>query len=224
MLVLKGIGLSVEEGEAVCVIGANGAGKTTLLHSITGIKPVKSGEILFHGRQIHQLSPVQIVRSGISLVPEGRKIFAPLTVRENLMMGGYLKIKQGGKGVIEKDLDYVTKIFPILREREKQLGGELSGGEQQMLSIARALISQPKLLLLDEPSMGIAPIIVKEIFNVLQGLKAQRTTLLLVEQNSRIALKLSDRGYVLERGKVVAEGSREKLMGDEAIKKAYLGT
>lgn len=223
MQVLKGLTLSIQEGEAVCVIGPNGAGKTTLMHSICGTMPVKNGRVLFREKEIHRLNPGAIVRMGISLVPEGRKIFGPLSVKENLMMGAYVRLRCEKKEEIQKDLEDIYRIFPILKEREKQLAGMLSGGEQQMLSIARSLMSRPKLLLLDEPSMGLAPIIVREIFSVLERLKQQKTTILLVEQNARIALQMCDRGYILEQGELVAEGQSQELLNDEAINRAYLG-
>jgi len=223
MPALRDVSIRLEEGEVVCVIGSNGAGKTTLLHSICGITPIRIGVILFDNETIHRLRPASIVRKGISLVPEGRKIFVPLTVKENLAMGAFVRLGKDGKEEIRKHTESILKTFPILNERQNQLAGELSGGEQQMLAIGRALMSKPKLLLLDEPSMGLAPIIVKEIFKILERLKNEKTTLLLVEQNARMALKLSDRGYVLERGGVAVEGKREELLRDDAIKKAYLG-
>jgi branched-chain amino acid transport system ATP-binding protein len=223
MQALKDISIKLEEGEVVCVIGANGAGKTTLLHSICGIMSIKIGRILFNDEPIHRLKPASIVRKGISLVPEGRRIFGPLTVKENLAMGAFIRFGKDRREGVRKDIESIFKTFRILDERQNQLAGELSGGEQQMLAIGRALMSKPKLLLLDEPSMGLAPIVVKEIFKVLERLKKERTTLLLVEQNARIALQLCDRGYVLERGGVVSEGSHEELLRDDGIKKAYLG-
>jgi len=223
MPALRGITLRVQEGEMVCVIGSNGAGKTTLLHSICGATPIKEGSIVFQEEKIHRLSPEKIVQRGVSLVPEGRRVFGPLSVRENLLMGAYVRLKRKKRKTISKDLKNVFDVFPILEKREKQFAGQLSGGEQQMLAIARALMSEPKLLMLDEPSMGLAPLFVKEILNVLDRLRNLKTTLLLVEQNARIALQLSDRGYVLERGQIAAQGKREQLLKDEAIKKAYLG-
>jgi len=207
----------------VCVIGSNGAGKTTLLHSICGVTPIKDGCIVFQGERIHRLNPEAIVQRGISLVPEGRRVFSPLSVKENLLMGAYVRLRHEKWERINRDLRDVFDIFPILEKREGQLAGQLSGGEQQMLAIARALMSQPRLLMLDEPSMGLAPLFVKEILNVLDRLRNLKTTLLLVEQNARIALQLSDRGYVLERGEIAAQGERELLLKDEAIKRAYLG-
>jgi branched-chain amino acid transport system ATP-binding protein len=223
MPALREVSLETQESEFVCVIGPNGAGKTTLLHSICGVTPIRNGRIVFMDEVIHRLNAGNIVSKGISLVPEGRRVFAPLTVNENLMMGAYTRLRRENKEGIQKDLQNVFDIFPVLRDRVAQLAGELSGGEQQMLAIARALMSRPKLLLLDEPSMGLAPLLVRKIFDVLASLREVRTTLLLVEQNARIALQISDRGYVLERGRVAAQGQREELLRDEAIKKAYLG-
>ncbi len=223
MPVLQEVTLELQEGEAVCVIGPNGAGKTTLLNAICGIMPIKNGRVLFQNKEIDRLNPREIVRRGISLAPEGRRVFGPLSVKENLMMGAYVRLRRDKKEEIQNDLQNMYRIFPILREREKQLAGMLSGGEQQMLAIARALMSRPRLLLLDEPSMGLAPLIVREIFNVLERLKEEKTTLLLVEQNARIALQMCDRGYVLERGQMVAHGPSQQLLNDEAINRAYLG-
>lgn len=223
MQVLKELTLGLQKGEAVCVIGPNGAGKTTLMHSICGVMPIKNGRVVFQEKEIQRVNPGAIVRMGISLVPEGRKIFGPLSVKENLLMGAYVRLRREKKREIQKDFEDIYRIFPILKEREKQLAGMLSGGEQQMLAIARALMSRPKLLLLDEPSMGLAPLIVREIFSVLERLKQQETTLLLVEQNARIALEMCDRGYILEQGELVAEGRSQELLNDEAINRAYLG-
>jgi branched-chain amino acid transport system ATP-binding protein len=223
MPALKDISARLEKNEVLCVIGSNGAGKTTLLHSICGITPIKTGKILFENEPIHRLRATTIVQRGISLVPEGRRVFGTLTVKENLTMGAFLRMGKGVAKEVRRDFEFIFKIFPILNERQRQLAGELSGGEQQMLAIGRALMNRPRVLLLDEPSMGLAPIMVKEIFRVLEQLKKEKTTLLLVEQNARKALQLSDRGYVLERGSVVAEGTREALLRDEGLKKAYLG-
>jgi len=221
--ILRDIDFNVQQGEFVCVIGPNGAGKTTLLRAICGTLTIVSGAIKFDGKPIHGLDPTVIVGRGIAMVPEGRRVFGPLTVKENLMMGAYLRRRNGEKVEILTDLENLYRTFPILRSRENQMAGLLSGGEQQMLAIARAMMSRPKLLLLDEPSMGLAPLIVREIFRVLNQLRG-RTTILLVEQNARIALQMSDRGYVLERGQVVAQGRRDELLRDETILKAYMGT
>jgi len=220
--VLRDIVLDVQQGEFVCVIGPNGAGKTTLLRAICRTLPVASGSVTFEGKAIHGLDPMAIVGRGIAMVPEGRRVFGPLTVRENLLMGAYLRQRKGEKAEIASDLENLYRTFPILDERKEQMAGLLSGGEQQMLAIARALMSRPKLLLLDEPSMGLAPLIVKDIFRVLNQLRG-KTTILLVEQNARIALQTSDRGYVLERGQVVAQGRREELLRDETIFNTYMG-
>lgn len=221
--VLQDVDLSVRQGELVCVIGPNGAGKTTLLRAICGMLVVGSGSISLDGRAIQGLEPSAVVACGIAMVPEGRRVFGPLTVRENLLMGAYLRRGQAQRAEVRRDLEAMYATFPILEKRESQMAGLLSGGEQQMLAIARAMMSRPKLLLLDEPSMGLAPLIVKDIFRVLGQLRGQ-TTILLVEQNARIALQLADRGYVLERGKVVSGGSRNDLLKDDFILKTYLGT
>ena len=221
--VLQDVDLSVRQGELVCVIGPNGAGKTTLLRAICGMLVVGSGSISLDGRAIQGLEPSAVVACGIAMVPEGRRVFGPLTVRENLLMGAYLRRGQAQRAEVRRDLEAMYATFPILEKRESQMAGLLSGGEQQMLAIARAMMSRPKLLLLDEPSMGLAPLIVKDIFRVLGQLRGQ-TTILLVEQNARIALQLADRGYVLERGKVVSGGSRSDLLKDDFILKTYLGT
>jgi branched-chain amino acid transport system ATP-binding protein len=221
--VLQDVDLSVRQGELVCVIGPNGAGKTTLLRAICGMLVVGSGSISLDGRAIQGLEPSAVVACGIAMVPEGRRVFGPLTVRENLLMGAYLRRGQAHRAEVRRDLEAMYATFPILEKRESQMAGLLSGGEQQMLAIARAMMSRPKLLLLDEPSMGLAPLIVKDIFRVLGQLRG-KTTILLVEQNARIALQLADRGYVLERGKVVSGGSRNDLLKDDFILKTYLGT
>lgn len=221
--VLRDIVLDVQQGEFVCVIGPNGAGKTTLLRAICRTLMIASGAVKLDGKPIHGLDPTVIVGRGIAMVPEGRRVFGPLTVRENLLMGAYLRLRNGERDEILSDLDNLYHTFPILQARENQMAGLLSGGEQQMLAIARAMMSRPRLLLLDEPSMGLAPLIVKDIFRVLNQLRGQ-TTILLVEQNARIALKTADRGYVLERGQVVVHGRRDELLRDEAILKAYMGT
>ena len=221
--VLRDVDLEVRQGELVCVIGPNGAGKTTLLRAICGMLPVDSGAISFDGAAMHGLAPAAIVAGGVAMVPEGRRVFGPLTVRENLLMGAYVRRGAARKAEVRRDLEALYETFPVLGSREGQLAGFLSGGEQQMLAIARAMMSRPKLLLLDEPSMGLAPLIVKDIFRVLEQLR-KRTTLLLVEQNARIALQLADRGYVLERGRVAHGGHRDELLKDDFILKSYLGT
>ena len=223
---IKGISLEVKKGEIVCLIGSNGAGKTTTLMTISRILTPSKGKILFEGKEIHKLSPHKIVSMGISQVPEGRRIFPKLTVRENLEMGAYLAVSRRGEAVPrtkENQLEYVFTLFPVLKERQKQMGGTLSGGEQQMLAIGRALMSSPKLLLLDEPSLGLAPIIVSKIFKTIRELNADGLTILLVEQNAKAALKLAHRGYVMESGRVMKEGKGKDLLDDPDIKKAYLG-
>ncbi|MGA5689311.1 ABC transporter ATP-binding protein [Cytobacillus pseudoceanisediminis] len=217
--VLKSISLEVEEGSIVTILGANGAGKTTTMKTISGLLKPQAGSIQFQGQDVTGLRPDQLLRRGIALVPEGRQILSGMTVLENLEMGAYHRKDNG----IDQDIKNVMERFPILEERQKQLGGTLSGGQQQMLAIARAILSKPKLLLLDEPSMGLAPLIVADIFKIIKEINEAGTTVLLVEQNARQALKISDYGYVLETGKMVAEGSSQKLLNDPRIMEAYLG-
>ena len=212
---VKGINLEINKGEIVCLIGSNGAGKSTTLMTISGILKPRAGSILFEGEEIHKLVPHRIVAKGISQVPEGRRIFAKLTVRENLEMGAF--------NTKQDNLEYVFNLFRVLKERQKQFGGTLSGGEQQMLAIGRALMSKPKLLLLDEPSLGLAPIFVSKIFKIIRELNSEGLTILLVEQNANAALKLAHRGYVIESGRVTKEGKGSELLNDPDIKKAYLG-
>lgn len=216
---LKGISLEVKEGTIVTILGANGAGKTTTMNTISGLLHPKEGKISFQNEDITKLEPFQLVRKGIALVPEGRAILTGMTVLENLEMGAYHRNDKE----VKQDLEMVMDRFPILRERKSQLGGTLSGGQQQMLAIARALMSKPKLLLLDEPSMGLAPLIVQDIFRIVKEINTTGTTVLIVEQNARQALKIADYGYVLETGKVVAEGPAAQLLEDSSIKEAYLG-
>lgn len=217
---LKAVSLEVEQGEIVTLIGANGAGKTTLLNTISGLLKPKNGTIEYLDKQINGIPAQQIVRAGISHVPEGRRVFAPLTVEENLDLGAYLrKDKQG----IKEDLERVYQLFPRLYERRKQISGTLSGGEQQMLAMGRALMARPKLLLLDEPSMGLAPLLVQTIFEIIQEISSQGTTILLVEQNAHMALSIADRGYVIETGKVVLSGTAQELQQSEQVREAYLG-
>lgn len=220
--VLRDIVLDVQQGEFVCVIGPNGAGKTTLLRAICRTLAIISGAVKLDGNPIHDVDPAAIVRRGVAMVPEGRRVFGPLTVKENLLMGAYLRHRKEAKAEIYSDLEKWYVMFPILRSRENQMAGLLSGGEQQMLAIARAMMSRPKLLLLDEPSMGLAPLIVKDIFRILNQLRGE-TTILLVEQNARIALQAADRGYVLERGQVVAQGCRDELLQNEVVLETYMG-
>jgi branched-chain amino acid transport system ATP-binding protein len=219
--VLKDLSIEVSEGEIITLIGANGAGKTTTLMSISGIVPPRAGEILFDDKPIQNLSPDDIVASGISLVPEGRRIFPRLTVMENLDMGAFLR---RDKADIRKDVNHIFELFPILSERRNQPGGTLSGGEQQMLAISRALMARPRLLLLDEPSLGLGPIFVKLIFDIIRKINTEsRTTIFLVEQNAHMALKVAHRGYVMENGRITLEGSADTLLHNEDVKKAYLG-
>ena len=218
--VLRGINITVNAGEIVAVLGANGAGKSTTLMTICGINRCRSGCILFEGAPIHNQPPHEIVRRGISQVPEGRRIFPRLTVRENLEMGAF---QRNGAATFPDDLERVFSSFPILKERQLQLGGTLSGGEQQMLAISRALMARPKLLLLDEPSLGLAPMIVTKIFDIIREINHQGTTILLVEQNANMALHVAHRGYVLETGRIVLEDNAKNLMNNDQVKKSYLG-
>lgn len=217
---LKNVSLKVEEGEIVTLIGTNGAGKTTTLKTISGLIKPQNGTIYFNGNKISGLSPQQIVKAGISHVPEGRRIFQDMTVMENLELGAYLRKDKEG---IKKDLELIYSKFPILKARSKQRAGTLSGGEQQMLAIGRALLSRPKLLLMDEPSMGLAPLLVNEIFSIIKEINNQGTTILLVEQNANMALSIAHRAYVIEIGSIVLEGPAKELIKSEEIKKAYLG-
>ena len=218
---LKDVSMTVSEGEIITLIGANGAGKSTTLMSICGIVPPRSGEILFENRPIHLLQPNLIVNLGISQVPEGRRIFPYLTVLENLDMGAFLRSDRDG---IKQDLNYVFSLFPILAERRHQAGGTLSGGEQQMLAISRAIMARPRLLLMDEPSLGLAPIIVKQIFDIVKKINTEnQTTIFLVEQNANLALKVAHRGYVMENGRITLSDTAEHLLSNETVRKAYLG-
>jgi branched-chain amino acid transport system ATP-binding protein len=218
--VLHGISLAVPDGEIVTIIGANGAGKTTTLMSVSGVVRPREGRIVFGGQPIEKLRPFEIVRAGISQSPEGRKIFPRMTVLENLQMGAYTRHDQAA---IQRDLQHAFELFPVLKERQQQLGGTLSGGEQQMLAVARALMSRPKLLLLDEPSLGLAPLVVVKIFEVIRRLNSEGIAVLLVEQNARQALKLAHRGYVLETGRITISGSGQELLRDPRVQDAYLG-
>jgi len=218
---LKGISIEVGEGEIITLIGANGAGKSTTLMSICGIVPPKQGKVLFNGKPIHRLSAEKIVSLGISQVPEGRHIFPDMSVLENLQMGAFLRKDKEG---IKKDLDYVFELFPILAQRRGQAGGTLSGGEQQMLAISRSLMAKPKLLLLDEPSLGLAPLIIQQIFDIVRKINEEhKTTVFLVEQNANQALKLAHRGYVMENGQITMTDKAENLLSNEEVKSAYLG-
>ena len=218
---LKDVNIEIAEGEIITLIGANGAGKSTTLMSICGIVPPRSGEILFMGQPIQDMAPNNIVSLGICQVPEGRRIFPFLTVAENLDMGAFLR---SDKDEIKRDIEYIYELFPILAERRNQAGGTLSGGEQQMLAISRALMAKPRLLLLDEPSLGLAPIIVKQIFDIIRKINTEsKTTIFLVEQNANLALKVAHRGYVMETGRVTFSDTAENLMANDEVRKAYLG-
>ena len=217
---LKGISVDVKEGEIVTLIGANGAGKSTILRTISGLLRTKTGNIFFEGNSVASMAPEEIVKKGISQVPEGRRIFANMTVEENLELGAYIRSDKPG---IRKDIDKVFERFPRLGERRKQIAGTLSGGEQQMLAIGRGLMSQPRLLLLDEPSMGLAPLLAKEIFSIIKEINASGTTILLVEQNANMALSIAHQAYVLETGRITLSGSAKELMESEEVRKAYLG-
>jgi branched-chain amino acid transport system ATP-binding protein len=220
--VLHGIDLSVKEGELVTVIGANGAGKSTLLKAIVGLVPIRSGGVVYHGSKLVNARPERLVKDGLALVPEGRMLFGPMTVRENLELGAY-GVGRDRRSITAEGLERVHSLFPVLGERAGQPAETLSGGEQQMLAVARALMSRPRLLLLDEPSLGLAPKVIAEIFAVLDELRAQGLTMLLVEQDAQLALKRADRGYVMRTGRVVLEGPAEELLADETVRTIYLG-
>jgi branched-chain amino acid transport system ATP-binding protein len=221
--VLHKISMHISQGEIVTIIGANGAGKTTLLGAISGLLRNRSGEILFDKQDIGSLPAEDIVFMGCSLVPEGRQVFATMTVKENLLLGAYVMHKENKKHSAQDDLDRMYNLFPRLKEREKQLAGTLSGGEQQMLAIARALMARPRLIMMDEPSMGLAPLIVKDIFAIIRRLREEGNTVLLVEQNAKAALGIADRGYVVETGRIMMQGAAEDLLSNRDIQRAYLG-
>lgn len=222
--VLKNVSLHADKGEIVTLIGANGAGKTTTLRAISGLQPVREGQIFFEDKDISNISAEKLVRLGIAHVPEGRQIFRPMTVRDNLELGGYLIYKLHGKKELSDSIEAMLDTFPILRQRQNQYAGTLSGGEQQMLAIAMALICRPKLLLLDEPSMGLAPLIVREIFRIISEMKdKQELTVLLVEQNAKAALQIADRGYVMETGRIIFQEKAKSLMENQEVRRAYLG-
>ena len=221
--ILKGVSIHFGEGEIVALIGANGAGKTTLINAISGLLDVHDGTIMLGDRPIHNLSPVKIVKTGISQVPEGRLVFSPLTVEDNLKLGAYLRYRGKEKDEIAQSIEEVYTLFPLLKERSSQIAGTLSGGEQQMLALGRALMARPRLLLLDEPSLGLAPLIAAEIFRTIVRLRESGVTILLVEQNARAALAMSDRGYVLETGSVVLQDRAERLLENKEVQRAYLG-
>jgi branched-chain amino acid transport system ATP-binding protein len=215
------VSLTVDSGELVAMVGANGAGKTTLLRAISGVQPVCAGSIRFDGRDVTRLAPHRIVAGGIGHVPEGRQVFAPMSVQDNLRLGAFGRRRD--RAAVDADLQRIYEMFPILGQRRSQPAGTLSGGEQQMLAIGRSLLGKPRLLLLDEPSMGLAPLLVEEIFRVIAELNSEGVTVLLVEQNARAALRIADRGYVLETGKVVMSAPARELLEDESVRKAYLG-
>ena len=217
---LRGVSLHVKQGEIVTLIGANGAGKTTVLKTISGLTPANRGSITFEGRELTRLAAEEIVRAGISHVPEGRKVFSTLSLRDNLEVGGFIR---RDKKSLQADMDRFREKFPILSDRWNQMAGTLSGGEQQVLAITRALMARPRLLILDEPSMGLSPLLVKETFNIIKTLREEGSTILLIEQNARAALHIADRGYVLETGKIVLQGKCRMLLEHQEVKRAYLG-
>lgn len=221
--VLRKVTMHVSPGEIITIIGANGAGKTTLLKTISGLLRARDGEILFDKKEIKKHPPEKIVMLGCSLVPEGRQVFGPMTVRENLGLGAYVQYRRKRQEEVQQDLERVYGLFPILKERERQYAGTLSGGEQQMLAIARALMARPKLIMMDEPSMGLAPLIVKDIFAIIMKLRDEGNTILLVEQNAKAALGIADRGYVLETGRIIIEGPADDLLLNRDVQRAYLG-
>ncbi len=223
-VVLRRVTLHVAAGEIVTIVGANGAGKTTLLRTVAGLVRPRGGEVFFGGEGVTQVATERIVAMGCSLVPEGRQVFATMPVRENLLLGGHVQLARGRKREVAEDLERVYGLFPILKTREGQLAGTLSGGEQQMLAIGRALMARPKLMMLDEPSMGLAPLVVKDIFAIVRRIREEGTTVLLVEQNARSALKIADRGYVLETGRIVLQGTSEELLQNRDVQRAYLGS
>ncbi|MGE5808209.1 MAG: ABC transporter ATP-binding protein [Nitrospirota bacterium] len=221
--VLRRVSLHVKPSEIVTIIGANGAGKTTLLKTVTGLLRAQSGEIIFNNEDITRAQTERIVSGGCSLVPEGRQVFPAMPVSENLLLGAYVQLKRGNKREVERVLGHVYGLFPVLKQRERQLAGTLSGGEQQMLAIGRALMAVPRLIMLDEPSMGLAPLMVKEIFNIIKRLRDEGNTVLLVEQNARSALRIANRGYVLETGRIILEGDSADLLANRDVQRAYLG-
>ena len=217
---IKGVSFDVNQGEVIALIGANGAGKTTILHTVSGLLQPSKGSVIFEGQDITKIPAHKIVSLGLAHVPEGRRVFSQLTVLENLKLGAYTR---KDKNEMEETMKMIYKRFPRLEERKNQISGTLSGGEQQMLAMGRALMSHPKIILMDEPSMGLSPIFVEEIFNIIRDISASGTTVLLVEQNAKKALNIADRAYVLETGNIILEGDAKKLMNDESVKKAYLG-
>ena len=220
---LRNVSLHVSPGEMVTLLGANGAGKTTLMKVISGLHPLAKGRLLFNDQNIASLPAERILRLGVGQVPEGRQIFAPLTVLDNLVLGAYVRFKGEEKKDVLRDLEFIFELFPVLKERQKQRAGTLSGGEQQMVAIGRTMMSRPKLLLLDEPSLGLAPMVVSGIFKAIRLLRTRGTTILLVEQNAKAALTVADRGYVLETGRIILEGETEDLLNNKEVQRAYLG-
>jgi branched-chain amino acid transport system ATP-binding protein len=220
---LRNVSLHVSQGEMVALLGANGAGKSTLMKAISGLHPLAKGRLLFNGQDIAGLAAERIIRLGVGQVPEGRQIFAPLSVLDNLILGAYVRFRGDGKKEVFKDLDSIWEMFPVMKERQKQRAGTLSGGEQQMVAIGRAMMSKPKLLLLDEPSLGLAPLVVGGIFQAIRVLRDRGTTILLVEQNAKAALKVADRGYVMETGRIILDGETEDLLNNKEVQRAYLG-
>jgi branched-chain amino acid transport system ATP-binding protein len=221
--VLHGVSLHVVAGEIVTIVGANGAGKSTLLNAVAGLLRTSAGDLSFAEEDIGVLPAESVTARGCVLVPEGRQIFAELSVRENLVLGAYLRWRREGRHIVEKDIEQVCRLFPILAKRRAQLAGTLSGGEQQMLALGRALMARPRMLMLDEPSIGLAPLIVREILDVIVELRRQGTTILLVEQNARAALSIADRGYVMETGRIMLEGTSDELSDNHDVRRAYLG-
>jgi branched-chain amino acid transport system ATP-binding protein len=221
--VLRRISLHVRQGEVVAIVGANGAGKTTLLKTVSGLVRARAGEVALEGADVTRLGAERIVALGCSLVPEGRQVFASMSVHENLLMGAHVQLRRGRRDQVKADLARVLALFPVLERRQKQFAGTLSGGEQQMLAMGRALMARPRLLMLDEPSMGLAPLVMKDIFATVQRISAEGCTVLLVEQNARGALKIAHRGYVLETGRIVLEGTAEELLANRDVQRAYLG-
>ncbi len=224
LAVLRRVSLHVSPGEIVTIVGANGAGKTTLLRTVAGLVRPGAGEIAFDGHLVSRLAIEKVVALGCSLVPEGRQVFAPMPVRENLLLGAHVQYARGRRHEVAQDLERVYALFPVLEKRDRQLAGTLSGGEQQMLAIARALMARPKLMMLDEPSMGLAPLVMKDIFATVRRISEEGTTVLLVEQNARSALRIASRGYVLETGRIVLQGTAEELLANHDVQRAYLGS
>lgn len=224
LAVLRRITLHVAPGEVVAIVGANGAGKSTLLRTVAGLLRPRAGEVVFDGAKATGLAAEKLVAMGCSLVPEGRQVFATMPVRENLLVGAHVQLARGRREEVARDLERIYGLFPILAQRERQLAGTLSGGEQQMLAIGRALMARPRLVMLDEPSMGLAPLVVKDIFGIVRRIREEGTTVLLVEQNARAALRIADRGYVLETGRIVLQGTAEELLANRDVQRAYLGS